>query len=119
MPEPGDDAHDPMGRLDDRLASFEARHRSPRAPSVSSGGAADGYRLVSLMMGGVFGGVALGWVVDHFAHTRPFGIVAGLLIGAGASVFSTIRAASRMSAGATKTTMVAPAAVDDDDEDEA
>ncbi|HWE99601.1 MAG TPA: AtpZ/AtpI family protein [Caulobacteraceae bacterium] len=83
----------------------------------SAGAAADGYRLVALMMGGVFGGVGLGWLVDHFCHTAPFGIVAGLLIGAVGSIVATIRAASRMGAGTDSTTTAAPAAVDDEDDE--
>ena len=69
------------------------------------------------MLGGVLGGIGLGWLVDHFAHTGPWGLVAGLLIGAGLSIFSTVQTASRMSAKA-KESSGPVAAVPDDDEDD-
>jgi ATP synthase protein I len=45
----------------------------------------------------VLGGIGLGWLVDRFAHTNPFGVVGGLLIGAGLSIYATVRTASRVS----------------------
>jgi ATP synthase protein I len=60
------------------------------------GEAGAGYRLLGQMLGGVLGGIGLGWLVDHYAHTSPWGLVCGLLIGAGLSIYSTVRTASRM-----------------------
>ena len=70
------------------------------------------------MIGGVLGGIGLGWLVDHFAHTSPWGLVSGLLIGAGLSIVSTVRTASRLSAR-TETKAGMAAVVPDDDEDDA
>jgi ATP synthase protein I len=126
MPTPHDPGNDPLGRLDEGLAAFDSQRRKAR-PGVGSGlaaslggggaGAADGYRLIGLMLGGVFGGVGLGWLLDHFAHTRPFGLVGGLLIGATMSIVATIRAASRMGAR-NETATPPPAAGPGDDEDD-
>ncbi|MGI9169824.1 MAG: AtpZ/AtpI family protein [Caulobacteraceae bacterium] len=74
------------------------------------------------MLGGVLGGLGIGWLVDRFAHTGPWGVLGGLLIGAGVSVYATVQTASAISArsaerGAEKTLGPAPA-VPDDDEDE-
>jgi ATP synthase protein I len=100
MPRPPDPGDDPLGRLDERLAAFDAsRQAPPRAGRSVGAGVSEGYRLIGQLLGGVFGGVGLGWLLDHFAHTRPFGLVGGLLVGTTMSIVATIRTASRMSAG--------------------
>ena len=113
-PAPGD-APDPLRRFDRDLTAFE----SSRQKSVSSGwgGATDGYRVLGQILGGVFGGVGVGWLIDHFLHTpHHLGIVGGLMIGSGLSIFSAIRTASRVSAKVVATNGPAPS-VPDDDED--
>ena|SRR5579859_7214276 len=112
-PKSGGEGHDPLARLDSDLALFEAGRR--KAPS-GIGEAGAGYRLLGQMIGGVLGGIGLGWLVDHFAHTNPWGLVLGLLIGAALSIVSTVRTATRLSAQAeAKAGPVAPVS---DDEDE-
>ena len=100
MPKPPNDSRDPLGRLDSDLAAFEAGRAKGRLPSGIGGAASDGYRLLGQMLGGVLGGIGLGWLLDRFAHTGPFGVVGGLLIGAGLSIYATVRTASRVSARA-------------------
>jgi ATP synthase protein I len=126
MPATPDPGHDPLGRLDDRLDAFDASRKKPaRGPGFE---AADGYRLLGQMLGGVLGGIGLGWTLDHYAHTSPFGVVGGLLVGTTLSLVSTIRTATRMSARAQKETPPAPSPgprpkappsgdVNDDDDD--
>ncbi len=114
VPKSGRETRDPLARLDSELASFEASRQ--KAPSASSGEAGAGYRLLGQMLGGVLGGIGLGWLVDHYANTSPWGLVLGLLIGAGLSIYSTVRTASRMGAKfETKPEPIAPVSDDDDD----
>jgi ATP synthase protein I len=115
MPKSQDPGPDPIGRLDERLAAFDADRRKPRTGMGFE--AADGYRLLGQMLGGVLGGVGLGWLLDRFAHTSPFGVVGGLLIGTTLALVTTIRTATRMSDRAQKNTPPAPAAPEADDED--
>ena len=108
---------DSLGRLDRDLDAFEAGRRRATSTGVGSE-AGEGYRLVGQLLGGVFGGIGLGWLFDHFAHTTPWGLVGGLVGGATVSIYATVRAASRISARAeAKLNPVAPAPKDDDDDD--
>ena len=100
MPEPGDSSQDPLGRLDARIKALETSRGGSKAKVGAD--AADGYKVLGQMLGGVLGGVGLGWLADRFAHTAPWGLIGGLLIGAGLSIYSTIRTAMRMSARATR-----------------
>ena len=85
--------------LDRRLEAFEARGpRRGLGPLGVGQGAADGYRLLGQMLGGVLGGLGLGWLLDHFAHTGPWGVVGGLVIGAALSIIATVKTASAISA---------------------
>ncbi len=112
-----DDRPDPLRRFDRDLAAFE----SSRQKSVSSGwgGASDAYRLLGQILGGVFGGVGIGWLADHFLHTTPWGLVVGIVVGAGVAMVAAIRTASRASAASARSeTRLGPAPpVPDDDED--
>lgn len=106
-----------LGRLDEDLEAFEAGRR--KTPSVTGlgGAAGDGYRVLGQMLGGVLGGVGLGWFADRLAHTSPLGLVSGLVIGSGLSIWSTIHTASRIGAAAkTKRGTVDPAPIDDEND---
>jgi ATP synthase protein I len=112
MPE----SNDPSERLARDLARFEASRAPPASPVAGLGEAGVGYRLLAGVLGGVFGGVGLGWTFDYFVHTSPFGLISGLLIGLGLSIFAAVRTALAISAAA-PTAGPSPAALDDDDED--
>ncbi len=96
--EPNDKA---LQSLDARLAAFEAKKAAEqpvRAEHEKS--SQDGYRLLADLIGGVLVGLGFGWMLDQFAHTAPWGMVGGLLIGMGASIFSVVRKATKLSAQA-------------------
>jgi ATP synthase protein I len=100
MPESEESSHRALERLDKRLEAFESGRAVKPGSSGVGESAADGYRMLGEMLGGVLGGVGLGWLVDHFAHTSPWGVVGGLVIGAGLSIFATVQTALRISAKA-------------------
>jgi len=111
MPE----SEDPSERLARDLARFKAS-RAPSQPALSGVGEAGlGYRLLANLLGGVFVGAGLGWTFDHFVHTSPLGLIGGLLIGLGVSIYAAVRTALAMSAKAPPS---APAAAVPDDEEE-
>lgn len=121
MPKPEENgADDPQNKalssLDQRIDAFEAKRQAAKGTGMMADkGAADGYRLLANLIGGVLCGLAFGWLVDHFAHTRPWGLVSGLLIGTGLGVYTVVRGASRMTKGDPAPS--AMPAVDDDDDD--
>ena len=93
MPQPNDSSDEALRRLDRRLEALQAQRADPggSAQSLSAG-----YRLFGVVIGGVLGGLGLGLMVDHFAHTQPWGVVGGLVIGAVASVSAAAATASRV-----------------------
>ena len=118
MPESEEPSHRALERLDRRLEAFEAdRAVKPKALGIGET-SSDGYRVLGELLGGVLGGVGLGWLVDHFAHTTPWGLIGGLLIGTGLSIYAVVLTASRMSAKAATTTQPAASASKVDDEDD-
>ncbi|MBW8891647.1 MAG: AtpZ/AtpI family protein [Burkholderiales bacterium] len=60
----------------------------------------DGYRLLADLIGGVLVGLGFGWLLDRYAGTGPWGMVGGLLIGMGLSIYTVVRKATKMSAQA-------------------
>ena len=97
MPQPDDESQEALRRLQDRLDTLTAE-RTPKGSAEKSAESSmgDGYRLLGEVIGGVLGGLGLGWVVDHFAHTTPFGLVIGLLLGTAASAYAAMKSAGRM-----------------------
>ncbi len=117
MPKPDESSHRALRRLDKRLDTFEAS-RAPKTPVVGSlGASSDGYRMLSAMLSGVLGGLGLGWLLDQVAHTKPWGVVGGLLIGSGISVYAAVRTAMAMSARASQGSAPAPSAPDDEEDE--
>src|SRR3954471_18815143 len=87
--------------LDARIAAFEARkaaEKPMRAEHEKS--SQDGYRLLAELIGGVLLGRGFGWLLDRYAGTGPWGMVGGLLIGMGSSIYIVVRKATKLSAQA-------------------
>ena len=122
MPKPDDPrAHEgkaALNRLDEELDAFEAKRARPVSPLGGGDSGAGGYRLLASLIGGVFGGLGLGWFFDQVAHTSPFGLIGGLLIGSVGSIIGVVQSAIRMSAQAAKPVITPPAAIPDENEDE-
>jgi ATP synthase protein I len=116
MTKPDDQSEEALQRLDERLDALEAGRAKP-ASVFAAKAAGDGYRLLAELIGGVLGGLGLGWVFDRFAGTSPLGMVSGLLIGLGVSVFMIVRQASRMSAKASAEAGPVRSVPEDDEED--
>src|SRR4249919_1323494 len=94
MPHPNESPDEALRSLDQRLGAAEAAQARKTSPETHAA-LAQGYRFVGEVVGGVLGGVGLGWLLDRFAHTQPWGVVGGLLIGAGFSIFTAVSTAAK------------------------
>ena len=122
MPKPDETDKAALNRLDEELGAFEAKRARPASPFGGGEAGAEGYRLVAGLIGGLLGGLGLGWFFDRVAHTAPIGLISGLLIGIGLSTYSAVRTAGRMSAQASAKSgpvksVPAPDSVGDDEDD--
>lgn len=116
MSQPNDSPDEALKRLNRRLEVAEAAQA--RETSYDSHKAmAQGYRFVGEVVGGVLGGVGLGWLVDRFAGTGPWGVVGGLLIGTGFSIFVAVKTAATSSKTELAKLGPLPSVPDDEDED--
>jgi ATP synthase protein I len=116
MPHPNDPPDKALASLDQRLGAAEAA-QARKVSGDTHAAMAQGYRFVGEVVGGVLGGVGLGWLLDRFAHTQPWGVVGGLLIGTGFSIFTAVTAAARASKKELDALGPSPSVPDDEDED--
>jgi ATP synthase protein I len=85
---------------DDRLSEFEARLKrlkdesSQRAGSPA-GGKQSGYgmafAIAADLVGGVVGGAGLGWLVDRWLGSAPWGLIVFFFLGAAAGMWNVYR----------------------------
>ncbi|MBS7695773.1 MULTISPECIES: AtpZ/AtpI family protein [unclassified Chelatococcus] len=93
--------------LGDRLAVAEKARQSPSG-EAGAGDKADASSLGSAMrlagefVSGVIVGAALGWGVDQFFGTKPWGLMILLLLGFAAGVMNVMRAAGFVRSGSRK-----------------
>ncbi len=96
MPPPEETREEAIRRLEQRAGALEARTvQTPRDYGAQAH--SYGYRLLGLLLGGVFVGLGFGVALDWVAKTRPFGMIIGVLVGFAVSVWLAVRSAQRMS----------------------
>ena len=97
-------ARDPEGgdarldALDERLRA--AREREGIRIQPKQGAEADanyrmGTRVLAELIGGIGGGAFVGWVIDQFAHTAPWGLMVVMGLGVYVAFRNIIRISSR------------------------
>jgi ATP synthase protein I len=99
MPQPEETREEVIRRLEQRAGALEAR-ATPEPSDLGSHAAGYGYRLLGLLLGGVFVGLGFGFAIDAVAGTKPWGTIIGVLLGFGVSLWMTLRSAQAMSAEA-------------------
>jgi ATP synthase protein I len=85
-----------LQRLGERLG----QHQSDRVSEIDRGGGANadpsalaqGLRLSAEFVSGVLIGAAIGWVMDRWLGTSPWGLIVFLLLGFAAGVLNLMRA---------------------------
>lgn len=92
----GEDAR--IDTLDERLEAARKREEERTRPKATEGSDANyrlGNRVLAELLGGLVGGAFVGWVIDQFAGTRPWGLLLMLFAGVGVAFRNIIRIASR------------------------
>lgn len=81
--------------LDATLAARRPAEEITAETSKSRGmaGFGNALRLSSEFIAGILVGAGLGWVIDHWAGTSPWGLIVFLLLGFGAGVLNVLRSA--------------------------
>ena len=54
-------------------------------------GAAQGQRVLSALLGAPLGAALIGWLIDRFAGTSPWGLLIMLFLGFGAAISQVMR----------------------------
>lgn len=116
MPNQGESHDEARKRLNARLDAFEA-DRAPKTSAVAQTFSGDGFRFLGEVVSGVLGGAGLGWLVDRFTHTEPLGLISGLLIGTGFSIFIAMRQAAQATKRSMEKAGPLPSVPDDDEND--
>ena len=87
--------------LDRRLKAAREREEERNRPSAASAAGDANYRMgskvLSELIGGIGGGALVGWVIDHFAGTSPWGLLVLMSLGIIASFRNIIRISNRRS----------------------
>ena len=116
MPLSDETRDEALKRLDQRLDAFKAGREQKNAYQGARS-VSDGYRLIAELIGGVLGGLGFGWLFDQVVHTRPLGMVCGLLIGLVVAVVVIVRQAGAMADKASKEQAPAQSVGFDDEDD--
>jgi ATP synthase protein I len=97
-------AREPIGE-DARIDALEARLQAAREREIQrnkpvGGAEADanyrmGSRVLAELIGGIGGGAFIGWVIDRFAGTSPWGLLVVMALGVIVAFRSIIRMASQ------------------------
>lgn len=95
-----------LKNLDSRLSDIKKgdpdevqRVRENEEIAARASGMARGFRLSSELVAGVLVGAALGWLLDRWLSTTPWGFIVFLLLGFAAGVLNVMRAAGVMQGG--------------------
>ncbi|HEV7254797.1 MAG TPA: AtpZ/AtpI family protein [Mesorhizobium sp.] len=106
--DPGQDAED--RELERRKRQLEAKlsaHpvRAPadegrQEPKGGMAGLAQGLKLSSEFIAGIAVGAGLGWAIDLFAGTSPWGLIIFLMLGFAAGVLNVLRSVGRVAPSA-------------------
>lgn len=79
-------------RLEAHRPKDEARPDGIR--STTAGSMAEGLKLASEFVAGILVGAGIGYLIDKFAGTKPFGLIVFLLLGFVAGILNVLRSIS-------------------------
>ncbi|MBV7257091.1 AtpZ/AtpI family protein [Pacificimonas sp. WHA3] len=104
--------------LEARLAAAKARANPEADPRAVVGNAfAQGTRLALELVAGILVGAALGYFLDSWLGSSPFGMIGGFLLGMVAGFVNLMRAVNQERAKVSQAEVAALPRVEDDDEE--
>lgn len=82
--------------LDERLQRAQEREtaRNPKVSKSNDDSERQGNKVISLLLGGIFGGTLLGWLFDSWFGTGHKLMIAGMVLGTTGAFYSIIKMAS-------------------------
>ena len=83
-------------KLEQARAGTEKNAKADGAPSGGMQGMGLALRVASEFASGVLVGAGLGWLLDHFLGTTPWGMIVLLLLGFAAGVLNVLRAVGKV-----------------------
>lgn len=91
----GEDAR--IDALEERLKAAREREERRNRPDLTASDAnyRSGSRVLADLLGGILGGLVIGFAVDYFAGTGPWGLLVGLFLGIVVAFRNVIRAANK------------------------
>jgi len=117
MPQPDETRAEALIRLNARAKALETRTAPAPVHDHGARAAGYGYRLMGVLIGGLFVGLGFGAIADALLGTAPGGMIVGVLTGFAVSIWMAVRSAKRMSAEAEKVFGPAKDLPFDDEED--
>ena len=115
---PPESREEAIKRLNTSASDLEARTaRQLSHEAAGQAAAGQAWRIIADLFGGVFLGLAIGAVLDRFAHTGPWGMIGGVLLGFAVSVWMAWRTAQRLMAQAKLQGEPQSVPFDDEEED--
>lgn len=114
---PEETRQEAIKRLTESASSLEARTTRDHSQEAAGHKAAgQAWRILADLFGGVLVGLLLGFLLDRFVGTAPWGIIGGVLVGFAISVWMARRTANRLMAQAKMEGEPKPVSFDDEDE---
>jgi ATP synthase protein I len=92
-PPEGKKTQDELKALDRRLKALEKRQTKP-SELPAEVGANKGYQALGELVGGILGGVGLGFLADHMLGSKPLCMILGAILGLVAAVYLIARSAN-------------------------
>jgi ATP synthase protein I len=94
-----------LDKVSPSRVSEPGQARSSADASAAASGWARGFRLSSELVAGVVVGAGLGWLLDRWLGTTPWGLMVFLLLGFAAGVLNVMRSAGVASGGVPDSTI--------------
>ncbi len=89
--------------LESKLAALERDRSTGAVPDGRTAQEPSGlvklFRFSADFVSGVIAGAMIGWLVDRFAGTRPWGLIVFLLLGFATGIYNLVKSAQRAQRG--------------------